>query len=85
MQTKFKLEKDVPMPLAMDGTAHPGSGAPRKYPFHDMEVSNSFAVMGGHSEAGKVRAAANMHGRRWKQGFAVRRDDTGAYRCWRTS
>lgn len=81
----MKIEKDVPLP-------GPYVGAPRKYPFPDMEVGDSFAVplegesssRGMDTAADKLRCAALNHGRRYGGKFVVRtvREENVA-RCWR--
>lgn len=63
-----------------------------KYPFHDMEIGDSFAVCvpdpsRGNEVAKKVRTAAGQHAIRHGKAFTVRRvpDLDGMYtiRCWR--
>lgn len=52
-----------------------------KYPFHKMNVEDSFPVPVHIVD--RVQACAYAYGKRHKQKFTVRRCDA-AYRCWRT-
>lgn len=84
----FKLES-VPMPA--NGV---GPGAPRKYPFHDMQVGISFEVV-GEKMANNVRNAANkfqtgnpgvnfsIRAMTGDDGAPVLRDGQKVYRCFR--
>ena len=81
----MQIEKGIPFP-------RPTGGAPRKYPFPDMEVGDSFAVpmegvMGNKGmdiAADRVRCAACNYARPNGVKFIVRtiRED-GVVRCWR--
>lgn len=83
----MQIEKDVPTPPFT-------GGAPRKYPFPDMEVGDSFTIplsgtvgrRGMDTVASKVRCAACGFARRsgWKFTVRTERAD-GVVRCWRTA
>jgi hypothetical protein len=71
----FEIEKGVPVP----------SGAvSNRYPFREMEVGDSFFVPSGATQAGNVRAAAAMAGRRHGAKFKVCQKADGV-RVWRVS
>jgi len=80
----IKIDKDVPVPP-------PTEGRPRKYPFPDMVVGDSFAVpLAGEMHNGedraalKLRSATTQHTRRYGGKFTVRTDrEAGEVRCWR--
>lgn len=83
----MQIEKGVPLP---EFTV----GAPRKYPFPDMEVGDSFTVplegkqgaRGLDRAAEKVRSAACNFSRRCGWKFIIRTDRAaGLARCWRVS
>lgn len=83
----MQIEKGVPLPEFI-------AGHPRKYPFPDMEVGDSFTVpltgeqgiCGSDIAAEKVRKAACNFGRRHKWKFTIRTMRAeGVVRCWRVS
>ena len=83
----MKIEKGVPLP-------GPIAGPPRKYPFPDMEVGDSFAVPLSGEKTEKyddratslLRGAALNYGRRTGMEFVVRTvREEGVARCWRTA
>lgn len=72
----FKVEKKIEMPpLGIYGRR-------LKYPFHKMNVGDSFLC--GDSSQNAVRSAAAQYGYRESNGakFSVRKTPDG-YRCWR--
>jgi hypothetical protein len=81
----IKIDKDIPTP-------RPAEGRPRKYPFPDMVVGDSFAVpLAGEMRDGedhaalKLRSAVTQHTRKYGGKFTVRTDrEAGVARCWRT-
>ena len=83
----INIDKGVPTPK-------PTGGAPRKYPFPDMEVGDSFTIplsgaidhKGMDTVATKVRCAACRFARRsgWKFTVRTERAD-GVARCWRVA
>lgn len=78
------IDKHVPTPP-------PSNGRPRKYPFPDMVVGDSFAVpLAGETRDGedhaavKLRCAAIRYARVHGGKFTVRTDrEAGVARCWR--
>lgn len=75
----YKIEKDVPLPKK-------GSGRPRKYPFKDMEVGDSFFAKNDKGVTpilNRIQYLASIYGRRYKYRFATRKVNNGV-RCWRT-
>lgn len=80
----MKIDKDVPVPP-------PAEGRPRKYPFPDMVVGDSFAVPlagemhdGEDQAARRLRASAIRYARTFGGKFTVRTDrQAGEARCWR--
>lgn len=70
--TTYAIEKNVPTPMP--------SNYGRKYPFHQMEVGDSFPCE--KRDVAKIRVAAVNWGRRNEKAFVVRSDE-GAGRCWR--
>jgi hypothetical protein len=82
----IKIDKDIPTP-------RPAEGRPRKYPFPDMVVGDSFAVpLAGKDTlksedlaAVRLRASAIRYTRVHGGKFTVRTDrEAGVARCWRT-
>lgn len=70
---EFKIDKDVSYPEYGD---HPL----RKYPFHKMEVGDSFEVSSDLWR--KIKNASWQYGNDHSKKFSVRKTATG-YRCWR--
>lgn len=68
----YTIEKGIRVPQ------HPAFKA--KYPFHGMDVGDSFKV--GPEDKDRVRKAASQHAARNGGRFAVRQDGDGA-RVWR--
>lgn len=64
----MKIEKNVPLP--------------RRFPFDDMQVGDSFAIP---SEVHRttVSVAANRYGAKHGVKFTVRLMPNRSYRCWR--
>ena len=75
---EIKIEAGVPMP---------GDGR-RRYPFHEMEVGDSFFVphadKSGRDLSTRVSNAAVKWGKIHDCKFTIRQVDGGA-RCWRVS
>lgn len=70
------IEKNIPAP-----TSHPGR--PAKYPWHDMEVGDSFFLPNaGRTEQQRLSTRATAFARRRGFKFATRRMD-GGVRVWR--
>ena len=71
----YKIEKNVPI-LPMGKRV-------RQYPFHEMEVGDSFAC----EDVELVRHASNYWAKKLSMKFATRTTDTktGAGRIWRIS
>lgn len=67
----MKIEKGIEIPDRR--------GAPRKYPFPDMEIGDSFEAMIGPDA---LRAAAYKFQRKYGGKFTVRKHGEGA-RAWR--
>lgn len=65
----FKIEKNVPIPVARGR---------RKYPLHKMEVGDSFQFP--KEDSAKVSAAAWVYGSRHGMKFTV---SISERRCWR--
>lgn len=55
---------------------------PSQYPFHDMEVGDSFLTPPGKSEK-NFRMVAATYGSRYNMKFVVTRDSNYQIRCWR--
>ena len=81
----IEIDKDLPPPS-------PTEGRPRKYPFPDMAVGDSFAVplsgtntaKGEDTAAVKLRSSAIRYARTHGGKFTVRTDrQAGEARCWR--
>lgn len=69
--SEYKIEKGVPIPPARHG---------RKYPWHEMEIGDSFVVPDmSKSHAGAVCGGARKNGRK----FSFRLLETGGVRIWR--
>ena len=60
--------------------SHRGCGSKTRYPFHQMEVGDSFIVA-----ADRVHSVRVMIGRRKDARRYVVGHDGNAYRCWRTA
>lgn len=69
--------------ISYDYEVPPRSGHSTRYPFRLMEVGASFALAEVGANVSTVRAAAIRYGRQHDVRFSIRRDSTGAYRCWR--
>jgi len=72
----MKIDKNVPIPESQSGP-----GRPRKYPFPDMEVGDSFYAE-GKKEAEKADVASKKYGTKYGCRFTCRRDEGGG-RIWR--
>lgn len=70
--SEFVVEKNVPV--------QHGAGAPHKYPFHDMEVGDSFAIPA--DKFARVKAAAYAHARNHGRKFSTSEKHL---RCWRVA
>jgi hypothetical protein len=78
------IDKHLPAPP-------PANGRPRKYPFPDMAVGDSFAVPlagetyeGENMAAVRLRSSAIRYARTHGGKFTVRTDrEVGEVRCWR--
>ena len=71
------IEKNVPVPALV-------SLGPKKYPFSDMDVGDSFFWKYEKGKAKKsIRNAAYMHGKRYGKTFVSRSEPSGV-RVWRT-
>ncbi len=68
----MKIEKNITMPL-------PGRGRPRKYPFLEMQLGDSF-----WSDGVSIRACASQAGKDHNMKFTTRKDGEGI-RVWRTA
>lgn len=75
----YEVESGIEIPASI-------AGRPRKYPFGDLEVNQSFFVpFDGKVERAVMNClytSASTYGRRNKKKFHIRRFPTGA-RCWR--
>lgn len=67
----YKITKGIEVPVRR-------SGRKSVYPWHDMEVDDSF-----ETDDGNVRSAASSHGRRYGQKFTVHKMGNGKFRVWR--
>lgn len=74
------IEKNIPIPSPRNPLS---MGRPRIYPFHVMEVGDSFAVIMKKKNA--VAATANRYGKNNNMKFATRKMDDGTIRVWRTA
>ena len=64
----MKIEKNVPIP--------------KKYPFEEMKVGDSFAVPADVKRI-TIAVAANRYGKAHKMVFSVRQMPDKTFRCWR--
>lgn len=71
----MQIEKNIPMPLQV-------RGAPRKYPFYDMDVGDSVFFPSVSSTASNEYRAAINAGRNHGMRFSARNID-GGLRIWR--
>ena len=72
----MKVEKNIPLP-------EKSSAGARKYPFHEMDVGDSFFVAGVMvKDAPKIRSAANGYGQYNKKEFMTL-TVPGGVRVWR--
>ena len=71
----IEIDKEVPLPPASAPKRTP------KYPFVDMEVGDSFAVLS--HQLGSVRSLCQRRGIQLNRAFVVR-PHLKAWRCWRT-
>jgi hypothetical protein len=83
----FAIESNVPVP-GKGGTA--GRGRPRKYPFPDLRVGQSFVVPVGREDpdsvAARVRVSASMYGKRHRVSLTTRWvPGAAAIRVWRVA
>lgn len=74
----YEIQKNVPMPTLMVGVAPQA-----KYPFHLMEVGESFHEPNGQIIQ-SVRQSAIRHGKLNNKKFMVKKDGSGV-RVWRAS
>lgn len=72
----MEIEKTVPTPKT-----NGGRGAPRKYPFAEMEVGDS-VFFEGERTGGKPYIAAQTIGRQKGRKFSGRKEE-GGLRIWR--
>lgn len=81
----IKIDKDLTPP-------EPVTGRPRKYPFPEMAIGDSFAIplsgnntaKGEDHAASKLRSSAILYARKKGGKFTVRTDrKAGKARCWR--
>lgn len=72
--SKIKIEKGIELP--------PRTNGPSKYPFHEMEIGDSFAVLAAEAEA---VASSASHYRRTHKDFRITRRTlpNGTVRFWR--
>lgn len=73
----FKVDKKIPVPTH-DGIL----GRPRKYPWLEMKIDDSFVVIGGGHAA--VRSAMSCANRRYDRKF-ISRKVAGGVRIWRVA
>lgn len=77
----FQLTQSVPVP---EDTGR--RGRRRKYPFHKMDIGDSFTVGQSRRDEQNLRQAVTNHRRRGGEGvFTVRRIGNEEVRCWRVS
>ncbi len=82
----FEVEKNVEVPQILRDQERP-----RKYPFNEMDVGDSFFIPSGTHAAeninGKttprVSSAAHNYGKIHGQKFTIRKQPCGGYRVWR--
>lgn len=73
----FKITSSIPAPVR-----NAKGGAPVKYPFHLLEVGESFFVPGMKARA--LSNAAQWQAKKLGRTFTCRTEGDGA-RCWRTA
>ena len=71
----YEIRKGVPIPSSK-------TGRNAKYPWHQMEVGDSFVFNGEARE--RAQTAASQAGRRYNKKFSVRKTEEGIV-CWRTA
>ena len=80
----MQIEANIPVPAEYVDGRH----TKRKYPFHDMQVGDSFFVPASVQRSKIVRNAAEWHANRYGKRMIVRveTDPTGVDGCrvWRT-
>ncbi len=74
-KTTIKIEKSVPMPR----------GRTNRYPWHDMEVGDSFQFPPTQPAVNFHTNAAAATRRYAPKKFVARKVGDGTYRCWRTA
>lgn len=74
--SEFRIEKGVPLVLRRDFKM-------AEYPFHDMEVGDSFQC--DRKSRDRCRQAAFQYGKRHGKQFATRTMPDGFIRIWRTA
>lgn len=76
----LKIEKNVPIPDAMR------FGKPRKYPFAEMDVGDSFFApnVGISAMAGSITYASKRHGKKFATRFLTENGVKGV-RVWRVA
>lgn len=81
MMAEFKIESGIPLP------GDCGRGRPRKYPFPDMEVGDSFFCEGSHSRTVQFKAykAAQEYAHRNPPMKFSGRLVEGGIRIWRVA
>lgn len=72
----YEISKKYAIPASV------GVGRRPVYPFSQMEIGDSFAVLTGELE--KVRSAASNFKKRHGKTFCVQKHGDG-HRCWRTA
>jgi len=72
----IRIEKGVPIPQS-------GDNRPRKYPYREMGIGDSFHVVGGKDARDRIGASSRSYAER-HEGFAftIRREGNG-FRIWR--
>lgn len=70
----FKIEKGVPLPTGY---------AQSKYPWHNMEVGDSFEF--DQADYSRIRSAGHAWASRYGRKFKFRRIGDGKCRCWRVA
>lgn len=79
----FKVESGIPIPAGGgQGSKRGGKRAWCVYPWHTMNVGDSFAVP--KEKAATCASAANFQSHVNGKRFTVRKH-AGGYRCWRTA
>ena len=78
---KFEISKTVAMPHMESHKPGPNP----KYPFHEMEVGDSFFIT-AEQFPNRVREAAKQHGRKYGKRFVLRTNkEDGSARIWRVA